>query len=88
MEEIRNKENRDNDYFCSFLCKENDNIDNKLKKVVSRCHSLLFEENDNIDNKDNSLIKEVVSRCHSLLFEKNDNKDNKENTISVNQQYY
>ena len=60
MEEIRNIENRDNDYFCSFLCKENDNIDNKLKKVVSRCHSLLFEENDNIDN---SLIKKVVSRC-------------------------
>ena len=67
MEEIRNTENRDNDYFCSFLCKENDNIDNKLKKVVSRCHSLLFEENDNIDN---SLIKKVVSRCHSLLSEK------------------
>ena len=51
MSKIRNKENRDNDYFCSFLCKENDNIDNKLIKVVSRCHSLSSEKNDNKYNK-------------------------------------
>ena len=72
MEEIRNIENRDNDYFYSFLCKENDNKDNKLpylklSHVVIRC---CLKENDNIDNKDNSLIKKVVSRCHSLSSKK------------------
>ena len=71
--------------FTPCRLKNNDNIDNKLKKVVSRCHSLLFEENDNIDNKRQQFNKKS---CFTLLFEENDNKDNKENTISVNQQYY
>lgn len=68
MEEIRNIENRDNDYFCSFLCKENDNIDNKLpylklSHVVIRCR---LKNNDNIDNK-------LLKSCFTLLFEINDN---------------
>ena len=71
--------------FTPCRLKNNDNIDNKLKKVVSRCHSLLFEENDNIDNKRQQFNKK--SRF-TLSSKKNDNKDNKENTISVNQQYY
>ena len=47
------------------VLKENDNKDNKLKKVVSCCHSLLSEENDNIDNKRQQFNKKS---CFTLSF--------------------
>ena len=52
--------------FTPCRLKNNDNIDNKLKKVVSRCHSLLSEKkNDNIDNKRQQFNKKS---CFTLSF--------------------